>query len=152
MPPIVADDEETVEQAERNRGNGEEVHRSDGFSKIAQKGEPTFGWFGISRRSSHPAGDRSLRDIKTKHQKLAVNAWCTPGRVLDHRMENEIPYLFGNPPPAHHSPSPGDHTPIERESRSVPSHDGLWTHDNQSLFPSGPEPSRKNPEEFIERS
>jgi hypothetical protein len=34
----------------------------------------------------------------------------------------------------------------------VPSDHGLWTHNNEGLFPSGPEPSRKNPEEFIERS
>jgi hypothetical protein len=30
-------------------------------------------------------------------------------------------------------------------------HNGLWTHKNESLFPSGPEPSRQNPEELIER-
>ena len=53
-PPIVADDEEAVEHAERYSGDGEEVHRSDGFSMIAQKGEPTFGRLGISRCSPHP--------------------------------------------------------------------------------------------------
>ena len=45
---------------------------------------------------------------------------------------------------------PGDHTPIERESRSVPTHNGLRVHHDKSLFPSGPEPSRQDPEELIE--
>ena len=40
--------------------------------------------------------------------------------------------------------------PIESESRFVPSHNGFRARDNESLFPSGPEPSRQNPEELIE--
>jgi hypothetical protein len=35
--------------------------------------------------------------------------------------------------------------------RSVPKHNSLWTHKNESLFPSRPESSRQNPEESIER-
>jgi hypothetical protein len=32
----------------------------------------------------------------------------------------------------------------------VPSHNGFRARDNESRFPSGPEPSRQNPEELIE--
>jgi hypothetical protein len=39
---------------------------------------------------------------------------------------------------------------IECESRSVRTHDRLWIHDNESLFPSRPEPSSQNPQELIE--
>ena len=34
----------------------------------------------------------------------------------------------------------------------MPSDHSVRGHNNQRLFPGGPEPSRKNPEEFIERS
>jgi hypothetical protein len=34
----------------------------------------------------------------------------------------------------------------------VPSNHSVWGHDDQGLFPAGPEPLRKDPEELIERS
>jgi len=46
-PAMVADDKETVEDAERDRGHGEEVHRRNRFPVILKKRAPTFGWPGI---------------------------------------------------------------------------------------------------------
>ncbi len=66
-PAIVADDKETVEDAERDRGHGEEVHRRNRFPVILKKRAPTFGWPGIPRRPLHPAGDGSLGDVKAQH-------------------------------------------------------------------------------------
>ncbi len=111
---IVADDEEAVQRPESDRWNREEVHRGDSFPVVPQKRKPALGWLRVPRRSFHPTGDRSLGKIETEHEKLPMNAWCAPGRVLGHHTEHEIPYLFGNPPPAGHSPRPGDHTPIKR--------------------------------------
>jgi hypothetical protein len=76
--PVVADDEEAVEQAERDRWHREEVHRGDGFSMVAQKGEPTFGWLRLSRRPFHPTGNGSLRDIEAEHKKFAMDARPLP--------------------------------------------------------------------------
>ena len=83
-PAIVADNKETVEDAERDRGHGEEVHRRNRFPVMLKKRAPTLGWPGISRRPLHPAGDGSLGDVKAQHEKLAVNARSTPGWVLRH--------------------------------------------------------------------
>ena len=146
----MADDEEAVEHAERDRRDGEEVHRRDSFSMIAQKGEPMFGWLGISWCSPHPTRNRSFGDIDTEHQKLTVNAWRATGSVLPHHPKDEIPNFLRNPFSADYPAGFGDGTPIERESRSVPSHNGLRAHNDQSLFPSGPEPSRQDPEESVE--
>src|ERR1700704_2748570 len=44
----------------------------------------------------------------------------------------------------------GDDSPIERESQSVPAHNGLGVHNNKRLFPSGPVLSCENPEELVE--
>jgi hypothetical protein len=77
-PPIMVDDEEAIEHAERKSRNREEIHRSNGFPMIVQKRKPALGWFGISRRSFHPARDRSLGDIKTKHEEFTMNARGTP--------------------------------------------------------------------------
>jgi hypothetical protein len=81
-PTIVRDDEEAVEHAEGDRPDCEEIHRGDSFVVASKKGELLFGWLGISRRLAHPAADRLLGDIKTEHEKLAMDARRSPGRIL----------------------------------------------------------------------
>jgi hypothetical protein len=80
-PPVMTDYEEAVEHAERDRWDGEKVHRGDGFAMIAEKGEPTLGWLRIPGRSFYPTGDRSFRDIETKHEQFPMDAWRSPGRI-----------------------------------------------------------------------
>src|SRR6266446_3966333 len=65
----MSDDKEAIEHTESNRRHGEEVHRRDGFPVISNKGEPAFGWLRVSRRSFHPPGNRSFRDIEKEHEK-----------------------------------------------------------------------------------
>src|SRR3989440_5879298 len=64
---IVADDEEAVEYAEGNRWHREEIHGRNRFPMVSKEGQPTLGPVSISRRSLHPARDRSLRKFKTEH-------------------------------------------------------------------------------------
>src|ERR1700681_647782 len=63
-PTVVTDDEKTIERAEGDRRNSEEVHRGNRFAVITEKGKPAPGRLRISRRPFHPTRDRSLRDIK----------------------------------------------------------------------------------------
>ena len=133
-PPIVVDDEEAVEHAERDRWNCEEIHRSNRFPMVAQKRKPALGWFGVSRRSAHPAGDRSLRDIKAKHEEFAMYAWRSPGWILANHPEDQISNLFGDSLPAEHAVRPGDGAPVQGEPSSVPSHDCFRVHDNGAVI------------------
>jgi hypothetical protein len=149
-PPVMAKDEKAVEHTECDGGNRKEVHGRNHFPVITQESEPTFGSLGISGRSSHPAGDGSLGDVKTQHQQLAVDTRRAPGWILPNHPKDEIPHLLRNPFSADHPAGFGDGTPIKRKSRSVPSHNGLRTHDNESLFPSWPKSSRRHPEKPIE--
>src|SRR6266853_1630638 len=82
-PTVVTDDEEAIERAEGDRRNGEEVHRGNRFPVITEKGKPAPGWLRISRCPFHPTRDRSLRDIKTEHEKFAMNPWRSPRWVLN---------------------------------------------------------------------
>jgi hypothetical protein len=93
-PTIVADDEEAVEHTERNRWHSEEVHRRNRFPMVSKEGAPTFGRVRISRRSAHPARDRSLGEVKTKHDQLTMDARCAPRWILDNHPEDQIPNLF----------------------------------------------------------
>ena len=57
---VVTDDEEAIEQAKIQGGDGEEIHRRDGVSVIAQKSQPAFRRFRIPGGAPHPAGNRCL--------------------------------------------------------------------------------------------
>jgi hypothetical protein len=87
---VVTDDEEAVEHTERDHRHGKEVHRRDGFPVIPQEREPTFGSLRVSRRSSHPAGDGSLRDIESEHEELPVDARRSLGRVFGNHAEDQL--------------------------------------------------------------
>ena len=61
---IVADDKETVEDAECDGGHGEEVPGRNRFLVILKKRTPTFDGLGISWCPLHPVGDSSLGYLK----------------------------------------------------------------------------------------
>src|SRR5258708_8273616 len=77
-PAIVTDDEKAIEHAESDRRNSEEVHRGNRFPVITEKGKPALSRLRMSRCPFHPTRDRSLRDIKTKHEKLAMDTRRSP--------------------------------------------------------------------------
>src|SRR6202521_5285597 len=64
VPPIMADDEEAVEHAERDRWHSEEIHGRNRFPMVSKEGQPALGRVRISRRSFHPTGDGSLGKFK----------------------------------------------------------------------------------------
>ena len=147
---VVTDDEEAVEHTEGNRWNGEEVHRRDGFPMIAQKGEPAFGRFGISRCSFHPARDRSLGNIETEHEKLAVDARRSPSWILGHHAKDQFPNFLRSLSSSDRPSHSGNQFPIQPETSPMPSDHRFRGNDDKRLSPSGPEPSRQNPEELVE--
>ena len=90
-PTIVTDDEKAIERAEGNRRNTEEVHRGNRFPVITEKGKPARGRLRISRCPFHPTRDRSLRDIKTEQEKLAMDAWRSPRKGSQRPSGRSIP-------------------------------------------------------------
>ena len=87
---FVADDEEAIEYAERDRRNRKEIHRGDGFLVVAKKGKPALARPRIPRRSFHPAGDGSFGNIETEHEEFTVDAGSAPGGVLGDHLEDQI--------------------------------------------------------------
>src|SRR5260370_19969274 len=98
-PTIVTDDEKAIEHAEGDRRNREEVHRGNRFPVITEKGKPALGRFRISRCALHPTRERSLRDITTKHKKLAMNACPSPRWVPTNHPQNQFPTSLPSSPP-----------------------------------------------------
>src|SRR5450759_921472 len=135
-PTIVADDEEAVEHPESDRWNREEVHGRNRFPVIPQKGEPALGWLRISRRSLHPAGDRSLGKIKTEHEKFTVYPRRSPGRIFNNHPEDQIPNLLRRLRSPNLCPDSGDQPPVQAETDPVPPDNGFGCDNDQGFFPS----------------
>ena len=151
-PTVVADDEEAVQEVEGEGGNGEEVHGREGFAMITKKCPPTLGMFRISGCASHPAGDGSFGNLKAQHAEFAMNAWSTPGCVLRHHLENQIPNFSRNllaaSSPAHFA----EHGPIQAESSAVPAGHSVRSDQIEALLPVGPELSKDDPKQLIEQT
>jgi hypothetical protein len=72
-------DEETVQDAEGDCWDREEVHRCNCFAVVAQECCPSPGGTGVSRRFPHPSQDSALRDVQPEHLQLTVDPWRAPG-------------------------------------------------------------------------
>jgi len=151
-PTIVTDDEKAIEHAEGDRRNSEEVHRGNRSPVIAEKGKPALGQLRISRCPFHPTRDRSLRNIKTEHEKLAMNAWRSPRWVLNNHPENQFSNFVRCLSSPDGPPDFGDQLPVQAESCLVPTHHGFGRDRNEGLLPSGPESADGDPEELIEEA
>ena len=130
--------------------NGEEIHRGNRFAMVAEKGKPTFGWLGISKRSFHPARDRSFRDIEIKHEKLAMDARCTPSRILANHLEDQLSHLLRGLFSSGGLPNLGNQLPIRPEAGPVRADHRFWGEDDERLLPTGPDAPSKYPEESVE--
>ena len=88
LPPIVADDEEAVQNSEGQSRHGEEIHGSDCFAMVPEKSQPAPRWIRIMIRPLHPARNRSFRDVETQLEQLPVDAGRSPSWVFcDHAKD-----------------------------------------------------------------
>src|SRR4029077_19039166 len=94
----------------------------DSFPVISKKGQPPLGRVRFPRSPFHPARDGSLGNIKTQHEKFAVNARCAPGCILADHAEDEIPYLLGRLSSPNLPPGLGNQPPIQTKTSAVPAY------------------------------
>ena len=147
--PVMRNDEEAIEHAEGQRRHGEEIHCSDGFTMVAEKGRPSHSPLKTPRRFSHPAQHRSLRNIEAQHLQFPVNSRRAPGRVLGNHAEDEFAQFSADAFSSHAVSMPREPSPIQLESGPMPANNGLWLDKNQRLFPSRPEPLQDYPKQFV---
>ena len=134
--PVMRNDEEAVQHTKSQRRYGEEIHCGNRFPMIAQKGRPSLCRFRTPRRSSHPAQDRSFRNIEAKHDQLTVDTRSTPGSVLSNHAEDEFSQLRADLFTAWATSVPREPCPIQLEHNPVPSHYSLRLYQDQRLLPS----------------
>jgi hypothetical protein len=81
---------EAIEEGGGERRHGKEIHRSDGFSMIAQKGRPSFCRIGMPWRFPHPAQHSPFRNVEGKHLQFAMNPWRVPRWIVRNHAEDEF--------------------------------------------------------------
>src|SRR6266849_2023567 len=99
---------------------------------------PTSPWHHVYR-------DSRLGDIDAELEQLAMDAGCTPERVLKAHSSDTVAHLFSNPWSA--SETTGLPPPVRREALSVPTHDRFGLNDRY-----GSKDLRKAPIEPNEQS
>src|SRR5664279_2059780 len=123
---IMTDDEEAVQNPKGESGDGEEIHGSDSFPMIAQKGQPALGGLRAFGRSFHPAGNGSFRHVEAEHQEFAMDARRTPTWIVSDHLKDQFTDLLGDPAAtAHWFSYFAEHGPVQFESGSMPAHDGV---------------------------
>src|SRR5712692_8708211 len=96
--------------------------------------------------SHHVFGDGWLGNLDTQFQQLAVNAWCTPARVVTAHHPDQIADLLRHAGPtwlaAADSPRPE-----EAEAFTMPGDNCFGRDDHQSGFPVAPHAPQPDPED-----
>jgi len=137
------------QNTKRERWDGEEIHRRNGLAMVSEERQPSLHGIGISRSSPDPPRDAPFREIETQLDQLAVNARCSPGRILGNHTEDQGSYLFAGTLPSSYLADSGDPPPIQTKSRSMPVHDGSRSDQDERLGPPTPERSQRNPEQLV---
>jgi hypothetical protein len=149
-PPIMTDDEEAVEHAERNRWHREEIHGGNRFPMVAKKGQPALGLVGISRRSLHPTRDGSLGKFKTEHAEFPMDPRRSPAGVLNDHPKDQFPNLLRCWSSSDLPPDSGDQSPVHSKTSPVPTDYGFGCDDEEGVLPIRPDSPGDYPEELIE--
>src|SRR5215469_15251145 len=106
LTPVVADEEKAVQNAKRERWDGEKVHRRNGVAMVSEERQPLLDGIWISRGLPDPSRDTLFREIETQLEQFAVNAWRSPGRILGNHLKDQGANLLADTlPPSNSSES-----------------------------------------------
>src|SRR5258708_20082670 len=104
----------------------------------------------LSRWPVHPTRDCSLRDIKTEHEKVAMDAWRSPRWVLNDHPEYQFLNLLRRLSSSGGPPDLGDQLPIQTVAAPVPTHHRFGLDRNEGLLRSGPESAHPHPKQLFQ--
>src|SRR5580692_786440 len=138
-----------VQNTKSERWDGEKIHRRNGLAMVSEERQPSLPGIWIARSSSDPPRDAPFREIETQLDQLAVNARCSPGRILGNHTEDQGPDLLADTLPSSYLADSGDPPPIQTKSRSMPVHDVSRSDQDERLGPPRPERSQRNPEQLV---
>ncbi len=78
-----------------------------------------------------------------------MDARWSPGWIFRDHAENQFSHFLRSLWSPDSLSDSGNQLPIQAEAGPVPPNDCFWSHNDEALFPSGPEPSCQNPELLV---
>src|SRR5207248_11483428 len=146
---FVPDHEETIQEAEAQRGHGKEIKGGDRLPMIGKERKPAFGGIATARsQAPEIPGDRAFGEREAEFQEFPMDLRRSPVRTLNRHAADESPHLL-----AHFRPTatrPGSPAPVHAKARPMPSDHRLRLHDDQNIRPSRPNAPQSGPEEPVE--
>ena len=88
LPSRMPQDQKSIQLPKRNRRDDEHVYRCDAVGMIAKEGLPALRRWAPSL--GHVFCDRGLANIDPEFEQFAMNPWCSPQRVSNAHLENEV--------------------------------------------------------------
>jgi hypothetical protein len=129
---------------ERRRRHGEQVEGDDGLAVVAKKREPLLGRITPALDPPQIARDGPLGEHEAELLQFPVDLRCAPVGVLLRQAANQHANFLGNPRPTHtrlRFP-----TPIQAETRSMPTNNRFGLADYQRILPARPRRPQDRPE------
>ena len=83
LPAVVAEDYQHEQDPESGGRNCEEIYGNHARYVIFQERRPHLGWR-LGNPTMNQAGNRSLGDLDSQLEQLAMNPWCAP-KWIGHR-------------------------------------------------------------------
>jgi hypothetical protein len=142
---------EAVENSERERRHGKEIHVGDGFTMVSQESSPSLCRLESPRRFPHPAKHRSFGNVEAEHLQFSMNPGGAPNAILGNHARNEIAQFPTDAFPSRTGPAPRKPRPVQLKTGPVPTNHSLWLDEDQSSLPSRPHSPQKNPEQSVRR-
>ena len=150
LPPVVADNEEAVQDSEGQRWHRKEVHASDGFAMVAKEFQPASGRIRIVGGTFHPARNGSFRDVETQLEQLSVDAGCSPRWVLRDHAKDQLAHFSADWFSSDCLSSSRDPTPVQPKPCPMPPYDCLRRDQDQRSLPARPNFSQNDPEQPVD--
>ncbi len=135
-PPCVIDHDEDVQDVERDRGNGEEVHGGNALPVVLQEGLPAAELIRLRGTPRHVARDCSLGHVESQLLEFAMDPRSAPTIIGGHPPD-QLPDFAIDSSTAWRATSrfPG---PEETEAPPMPTDDRVRLYDDQGITPARP--------------
>jgi hypothetical protein len=91
LSSVVPPDQQSIEQAKRDRRYDEQIHRRDAVGMVMKKRLPTLRWWSSSLH--HILGHARLADVDAELKQLSVDPRRSPQRVGDAHPADKLAYL-----------------------------------------------------------